>query len=69
MNKLYVSPAAEVGNPVSLDIFFSSLIISLWDIFNNIQVCVEFLYPWAIKNILDCCRKTGQICDGDVYYW
>ena len=41
---LYVSsPAAEVGNPASLDTFFSLLIISLWDICNNIQVGVEFL--------------------------
>ena len=36
-----VSPAAEVGNPASLDKVF--LIISLWDICNNIQVGVEFL--------------------------
>ena len=41
-----ISPAAEVGNPASLDnFFFSLLIISLWDICNNIQVHVgvEFL--------------------------
>ena len=24
-------------------------------------------YLWAIKNIQDGCRKTGQICDGDVH--
>ena len=37
------SPAAEVSNLASLDNFFSLLIISLWDIWNNIQVGVEFL--------------------------
>ena len=38
------SPAAEVGNLASSDkVFFSLLIISLWDICNNIQVGVEFL--------------------------
>ena len=33
------SPAAEEGNPALLD---SLLIISLWDMCNNIQVGVEF---------------------------
>ena len=37
------SPAAEVGNPASLDKVFFLLIISLWDTCNNIQVGVEFL--------------------------
>ena len=61
----HYSPAAEVGNPASLDkVFF----FTLWDIYNNIQVGVEF-YPWAIKNIQDGCRKTGEICDGDVHFW
>ena len=40
--------------------FFSFLIISLWDICNNIQVGVEFL-PLGIK-IFDGCHKT-DICD------
>ena len=47
---------------------FSVQIISLWDICNNIQVGAES-YPWAIRNIQDGCRKTGQICDGDVHFW
>ena len=37
------SPAAEVGNPASLDKVFFLLIISLWDICSNIQVGLEFL--------------------------
>ena len=37
------SPAAEVPNPASLDKVVSLQIISLWDIFNNIQAGVEFL--------------------------
>ena len=36
------SSAAEVGNLASLDNVFSLLIISLWDMCNNIQVGVEF---------------------------
>ena len=58
-----VSPAAEVGNPASLDkVFFFGIyaIISRW---------VWSSYPWAIKNIQDGRRKTGQICGGDVHFW
>ena len=40
-NEAQNSPATEVGNPASLD--KALLIITLWDICNNIQVGVEFL--------------------------
>ena len=59
----YLSPAAEVGNPASLDKVLSLLIISLWDKYAITSKWVWSSYPWAIKNIQDGCRKTGQICE------
>ena len=62
---VHFSPAAEVGNPASFDKVFS-LFFGVYAITSR---SVWSSYPWAIKNIQDGCRKTGQICDGDVYFW